>query len=105
ELWRAFVDTLHLDPAVKAALTDPARVDEAIAGLEPRLARIAWSATHTTLSPNVCHGGGKTHVIPDAVDLEGDIRTVPRHSEDQGRPHLDKALGGPAAEGEGERPL
>src|SRR5262245_6787800 len=103
ELWRAFVDTLHLDPAVKAALTDPARVDEAIAGLEPRLARIAWSATHTTLSPNVCHGGVKTNVIPDAVDVEVDIRTVPGDSEDEVRRHLDKALGGLAEEVEVER--
>jgi acetylornithine deacetylase/succinyl-diaminopimelate desuccinylase-like protein len=103
ELWRAFVDTLHLDPAVKAALADPSRVDEAIAGLEPRLARLAWSSTHTTLSPNVCHGGVKTNVIPDAVEVEVDIRTVPGDSEDEVRRHLDKALGGLAEEVEVER--
>jgi acetylornithine deacetylase/succinyl-diaminopimelate desuccinylase-like protein len=103
ELWRAFVDTLQLDPAVKAALADPARVDEAIAGLDPRLARLAWSATHTTFSPNVCHGGVKTNVIPDAVDVEVDIRTVPGDSEDEVRRHLDKALGGLAGELEVER--
>jgi acetylornithine deacetylase/succinyl-diaminopimelate desuccinylase-like protein len=103
ELWRAFVDTLHLDPAVKAALADPSRVDDAIAGLEPRLARLAWSATHTTFSPNVCHGGVKTNVIPDAVDVEVDIRTVPGDSEDEVRRHLDKALGGIAEEVEVER--
>ena len=33
--------------------------------------------THTTISPNVAHGGQKTNVIPDVVDLEVDIRTVP----------------------------
>src|SRR5262249_43145212 len=103
ELWRAFVDTLHLDPAVKAALTDPARVDEAIAGLEPRLARIAWSATHTTLSPNVCHGGGETNVIPDAGDVEGGLPTRPGPSREQVRRHLDKALGGLADEVEVEK--
>jgi len=103
ELWRRFVDTLHLDPAAKAALTDPSRVDAAIAGLDPRLARLAWSATHTTFSPNVCHGGVKTNVIPDAVDVEVDIRTVPGDSEDEVRRHLDKALGGLAEEVEVER--
>jgi acetylornithine deacetylase/succinyl-diaminopimelate desuccinylase-like protein len=103
ELWRAFVDTLHLDPATKAALADPSRVDEAIAGLDPRLARLAWSATHTTFSPNVCHGGVKTNVIPDTVDVEVDIRTVPGDSEDEVRRHLDKALGGLAEEVEVER--
>ena len=70
ELWRAFVDTLHLDPAVKEALADPSRVDEAIESLAPTLAKLSWSATHTTFSPNVCHGGVKTNVIPDAVDVE-----------------------------------
>jgi acetylornithine deacetylase/succinyl-diaminopimelate desuccinylase-like protein len=103
ELWRTFVDTLDLAPEVKAALADPARVDDSIAGLDPRLAKLAWSATHTTFSPNVCHGGVKTNVIPDAVDVEVDIRTVPGDSEDEVRRHLDKALGGLAEEVEVER--
>ena len=28
-------------------------------------------------SPNVAHGGQKTNIIPDAVELDVDIRTVP----------------------------
>jgi acetylornithine deacetylase/succinyl-diaminopimelate desuccinylase-like protein len=40
ELWRGFVETLGLDPALKAALVDPARVDDAIARLSPNLARM-----------------------------------------------------------------
>jgi acetylornithine deacetylase/succinyl-diaminopimelate desuccinylase-like protein len=103
ELWRAFVDTLQLDPAVKEALADPARVDEAIDGLDPRLAKLAWSTTHTTFSPNVCHGGVKTNVIPDSVNVEVDIRTVPGDNDDEVRRHLDKALGGLAEEVEVER--
>ncbi len=103
ELWRAFVATLHLDPAVKEALADPSRVDEAIEGLAPTLAKLSWSATHTTFSPNVCHGGVKTNVIPDAVDVEVDIRTVPGDNEDEVRRHLDKALGGLAEEIEVEK--
>jgi acetylornithine deacetylase/succinyl-diaminopimelate desuccinylase-like protein len=94
ELWRTFVDTLHLDPEVKVALSDPVRVDDTIAKLSPSIAKLAWSATHTTFSPNVCHGGVKTNVIPDTVHVEVDIRTVPGDSEDEVRRHLDKALGG-----------
>jgi acetylornithine deacetylase/succinyl-diaminopimelate desuccinylase-like protein len=78
---------------VKAALVDPARVDETIAHLAPGLARYAWSATHTTFSPNMCRAGVKTNVIPDAVDIEVDIRTIPGDNEDEVRRHLDKALG------------
>jgi acetylornithine deacetylase/succinyl-diaminopimelate desuccinylase-like protein len=93
ELWGAFVDTLALAPAVKAALVDPARVDEAIAALPVGMARFAWSATHTTFSPNMCRAGVKTNVIPDVVDIEVDIRTIPGDSEDEVRRHIDKALG------------
>jgi acetylornithine deacetylase/succinyl-diaminopimelate desuccinylase-like protein len=103
ELWTGFVGSLSLDPAVKAALLDPSRVDEAIATLSPGMARHAWSATHTTFSPNLCRGGVKTNVIPDVVDVEVDIRTVPGDSEDEVRRHLDKALGDLAEEVEVER--
>jgi acetylornithine deacetylase/succinyl-diaminopimelate desuccinylase-like protein len=94
DLWKTFVGSLDLDPTVTAALVDPGRVDEAIATLPPATARYAWSATHTTFSPNVCRGGVKTNVIPDVVDIEVDIRTVPGDDEDQVRRHLEAALGG-----------
>ena len=58
------------------------------------MAKYAWSATHTTFSPNVCGGGVKTNVIPDVVNVEVDIRTVPGDTEDEVRRHLDKAVGG-----------
>jgi acetylornithine deacetylase/succinyl-diaminopimelate desuccinylase-like protein len=78
---------------VRAGLVDPARVAESIAQLPPALAKLAWSVTHTTFSPNVCHGGVKTNVIPDVVDIDVDIRTIPGDNEDEVRRHLDKALG------------
>ena len=93
DLWSGFVRSLDLDREVKAALVDPARVDEAIARLPAPLARLAWSNTHTTFSPNLCRGGVKTNVIPDVVDIEVDIRTIPGDSEDEVKRHLDKALG------------
>jgi len=93
DLWRGVVGALDLDAAVKDGLVDPSRVDEAIAKLPASLARAAWSATHTTFSPNICRGGVKTNVIPDVVDVEVDIRTLPGEDEDEVRRHLDKALG------------
>jgi acetylornithine deacetylase/succinyl-diaminopimelate desuccinylase-like protein len=93
ELWRTFVESLEVDPDVRAGLVDPVRVEESIARLPPALAKLAWSVTHTTFSPNVCHGGVKTNVIPDVVDIDVDIRTIPGDNEDEVRRHLDKALG------------
>jgi acetylornithine deacetylase/succinyl-diaminopimelate desuccinylase-like protein len=68
-------------------------VDETIAKLPPAMAKFAWSATHTTFSPNMCRAGVKTNVIPDVVDIEVDIRTIPGDNEDEVRRHIDKALG------------
>src|SRR5256885_460650 len=50
-LWRGFVGSLDLDPAVRDALGGPSRVEETIAKLPAGLARFAWSTTHTTFSP------------------------------------------------------
>ena len=41
----------------------------------------------------MCRAGVKTNVIPDTVDIEVDIRTVPGDNEDEVRRHLGKALG------------
>ena len=41
------------------------------------MAKFAHACTHTTISPNMVHGGVKTNVIPDEVVLEVDIRTLP----------------------------
>ena len=56
------------------------------------------SKLNETFSPNICHGGVKTNVIPDVVDIEVDIRTIPGDNEDEVRRHLDKALGDLAEE-------
>jgi acetylornithine deacetylase/succinyl-diaminopimelate desuccinylase-like protein len=98
DLWTGFVRSLDLDPGVKADLVDPSRLDEAIGRLPKGTAKYAWSATHTTFSPNMCRAGVKTNVIPDVVDIEVDIRTIPGDDEDEVRRHLDKALGDLAEE-------
>jgi acetylornithine deacetylase/succinyl-diaminopimelate desuccinylase-like protein len=41
------------------------------------LARQAHACTHTTFAPTIIHGGTKTNVIPDEVNVEVDIRTLP----------------------------
>src|SRR5882724_10368476 len=93
ELWQTFVGSLGVDPALKDALRDPSRVDDAIAKLPAGVAKFAWSTTHTTFSPNMCRAGVKTNAIPDVVDIEVDIRTIPGDNADDGMRHIDKALG------------
>jgi acetylornithine deacetylase/succinyl-diaminopimelate desuccinylase-like protein len=57
------------------------------------MGRLVHACTHTTFSPNVVHGGTKTNVIPDHVELEVDIRTLPGQSGDDIRDLLRDALG------------
>src|SRR6478735_6335340 len=78
---------------VKAALLDPARIWETIEHLPPDLARTAHACTHTTFSPNVVHGGQKTNTIPDRIDIELDIRTMPGTTVADVDGHLHAALG------------
>ena len=72
---------------------NPVSVEETIDKLPKPLAKVLWSNTHTTFSPNMCRAGLKTNVIPNVADIEVDIRTVPGDSEDEVRRHLGKALG------------
>ena len=51
------------------------------------------ACTHTTFAPTIAHGGTKINVIPDRVDLQIDIRTLPGVGEAEVRAMLDEALG------------
>jgi acetylornithine deacetylase/succinyl-diaminopimelate desuccinylase-like protein len=91
--WRHFVEGMHFDPEVAAALLDPDRFDDAIAELPLGIGRHWHACTHTTFAPTVAHGGTKTNVIPDQVDLEVDIRTLPGQSGAHATAMLREALG------------
>jgi acetylornithine deacetylase/succinyl-diaminopimelate desuccinylase-like protein len=91
--WRAYVDAMGLDDDGRAALLDPGRLRDALASMDQRIARYCHAVTHTTFSPNVIHGGTKTNVIPDRVELEVDIRTLPGQTDEDVDALLTEALG------------
>ncbi|MGA0971834.1 MAG: M20/M25/M40 family metallo-hydrolase, partial [Ilumatobacteraceae bacterium] len=95
--WAALVDTMSVSEEFRAALLDPATVFDAISAMPPPAARTCHALSHTTISPNVVHGGTKTNVIPDAVELEVDIRTVPGTTKADVDAMLADALGDLAA--------
>jgi acetylornithine deacetylase/succinyl-diaminopimelate desuccinylase-like protein len=94
ELWTERVRTLGLDDELQAALLDPSRIDDVLAQL-PNAGAAAHlhACTHTTFSANVMSGAMKTNVIPDAIELEVDIRTLPGEDAAAVQAHLDAALG------------
>jgi acetylornithine deacetylase/succinyl-diaminopimelate desuccinylase-like protein len=93
EIWRRFVESMELPPEVVEPLLSADAFMAAIAGMPDGMARQFHACTHTTFAPTIVHGGVKTNVIPDAVDLELDIRTLPGETGDDVRRMLDEALG------------
>jgi acetylornithine deacetylase/succinyl-diaminopimelate desuccinylase-like protein len=77
DTWRALVESMSPPAELRAALLDPATIYDTLGTLPTPLARTCHALTHTTISPNIAQGGQKTNVIPDAVEIEVDIRTVP----------------------------
>ena len=93
DLWQAKLAALDVPDDLRAALSDPATIDDALATLPANYARVAHACTHTTISPNVIHGGQKTNTIPDVIDIEVDVRTVPGDTRDVVDGYLADALG------------
>ena len=96
ELWREQVDTLGIDDETKAVMLDESRIEDWLdAHPSPSLAAHLYSCTHTSFSPNVIGAPTtmKTNVIPDHVDIEVDVRTLPGEGAAEVQAHLNEALG------------
>jgi acetylornithine deacetylase/succinyl-diaminopimelate desuccinylase-like protein len=79
---------------LSALLLDPAAIDELCETLgDVGLARQAHACTHLTIAPTIVHGGTKTNVIPDRVELDLDVRTLPGQGESDVRSALGQAIG------------
>ncbi|HUP87099.1 MAG TPA: M20/M25/M40 family metallo-hydrolase [Acidimicrobiales bacterium] len=93
DIWRKFVEGIDWGPEMTAALLDADGFTALCEGLPLGLARQAHACTHTTFAPTVMHAGTKTNVIPDRVDLEIDIRTLPGQTAEEVRAQLDLIIG------------
>ena len=102
DIWRQWVEGMAFEPEVSAALVDPARIWEALDRLPLTYAKLCHANTHMTIAPTVAHGGTKTNVIPDRVELEIDVRTLPGQTSDDLRMVVNDALGELAADVEME---
>ena len=91
--WQDRVAALDIDQSLKASLLNPELVNESLAELPDDEARNAHACIHTTFSPNVIHGGAKTNIIPEKVQIEIDIRALPGETPTDIDNHLKLALG------------
>jgi acetylornithine deacetylase/succinyl-diaminopimelate desuccinylase-like protein len=93
DVWRRHVDAMDYPTELREAFLDPDAVRDYCATLPLGMGRLVHACTHTTFAPTVVHGGTKTNVIPDHVELEVDIRTLPGQTGDDIRALLREALG------------
>ena len=93
ETWRRFVESMGYPDELTAQLLDAEHLREFSHTLPLGFSRMVYSCTHTTFAPTVVHGGTKTNVIPDYVELEVDIRTLPGQTAGEVDAMLRDALG------------
>ncbi len=93
DIWRRFVEGLEWEPGLTRSLLDADELVGLCEQLPLGLARQAHACTHTTFAPTVMHAGTKTNVIPDRVDLQLDIRTLPGQTGEEVRAQLDEIIG------------
>jgi acetylornithine deacetylase/succinyl-diaminopimelate desuccinylase-like protein len=93
DTWRRFIEGMQYPPEFRDPLLKDDELREFAATLPLGLSRVVYSSTHTTFAPTVIHGGTKTNVIPDQVDIQVDIRTLPGETAESVRDHLRSALG------------
>jgi acetylornithine deacetylase/succinyl-diaminopimelate desuccinylase-like protein len=91
---RQFVEGMDFPAELRDPLLDEERLWDMVHSFPMvGLARQAHACTHLTIAPTVVHGGTKTNVIPDRVELELDIRTLPGQSGEEVREILAGILG------------
>jgi len=93
EIWRRFLEGMELPDEMTGPLLSPEEFIGAIDALPIGMARQFHACTHTTFSPNIAHGGSKINTIPDTVELEVDIRTLPGQTAEDVETQLREALG------------
>jgi acetylornithine deacetylase/succinyl-diaminopimelate desuccinylase-like protein len=93
DTWRQFIEGVDFGPEWNARLLDEATLHDFCEELPIGLARQAHACTHTTFAPTIIHGGTKTNVIPDVVEVEVDIRTLPGQTSADVRKMCADALG------------
>jgi acetylornithine deacetylase/succinyl-diaminopimelate desuccinylase-like protein len=94
EAWTRFIEGIGFPPDLAEPLLDPDRIDDFCDELPLLgLARQAHACTHTTLAPTILRSGSKINVIPDRVELEVDIRSLPGWDTSDVRAMLNDVVG------------
>jgi acetylornithine deacetylase/succinyl-diaminopimelate desuccinylase-like protein len=92
-VWERFIRSMGYPQEITEPLVSASTIDELLETLPLAMARQFHACTHTTFAPTIVEGGSKINVIPDAVSLSVDVRTLPGQTPEEVRAMLDDALG------------
>jgi acetylornithine deacetylase/succinyl-diaminopimelate desuccinylase-like protein len=93
ETWSRFVSQIGFPAELSDPLLSPDTFLEALDLYPEAMARLFHACTHTSIAPTIIRGGSKVNVVPDAVEIDLDIRIVPGETEDDVRRMLSEAIG------------
>jgi len=93
DVWRRQVEGMGYDADLTAALLDVDRIDDAVEQLSPGMAKRAHACTRLTAAPTVIHGGVKSNVIPDSVEISVLMRRLPSQTYESAMETLQDMLG------------
>ena len=100
DIWRQFLEGMDYPDELVGPLLDPDGVRGRVRrAARSGMARQFHACTHTTFAPTIAHGGTKINVIPDRVDLQIDIRTLPGRRRGRGARDARRGARRPGAEG------
>jgi acetylornithine deacetylase/succinyl-diaminopimelate desuccinylase-like protein len=93
DVFRQFIESMGYPDEISEALLSADQLPGTLEALPLGMARQFHACTHTTFAPNVIHGGDKINTIPDVVELQLDVRTLPGQTSEHVREMLAEALG------------
>jgi acetylornithine deacetylase/succinyl-diaminopimelate desuccinylase-like protein len=93
DVWRHFIESMGYPDEISAPLLSPDSLYDSLEALPPAMARQFHACTHTTFAPTIIHGGSKVNTIPDVVDLQIDVRTLPGQNSGDVSAMIVEALG------------
>jgi acetylornithine deacetylase/succinyl-diaminopimelate desuccinylase-like protein len=77
DTWTRFITSMGYPDEMVEPLIDPDGFLETLEALPDGMARQFHACTHMTIAPTVITGGSKINTIPDEVELQVDVRTLP----------------------------
>ena len=98
DAWRDFLHGLGVPEELAGPLLEEEGFVDSLPLLPAGIAKMAYSCTHTTITPTMVASGQKTNMIPDQATIALDIRTLPGDDAASVRELVERALGDLAGE-------